>query len=57
MAADLDRRRALPGLRGIEIVRALALVRDAYRPARAHPAASTDAVDRVLISGLELNGG
>ena len=34
LAADLDRLRALPGIRGIEVVRALALVRDAYRPAR-----------------------
>jgi len=56
LAADLDWLRALPGLRGIEIVRALTLVRDAYRPARAHPAVSTDAVDRVLISGLERDG-
>jgi DNA-binding Lrp family transcriptional regulator len=56
LAADLDRIRALPGLRGIEVVRALALVRDAYRPARADPAVSTDAVDRVLISGLEHDG-
>jgi DNA-binding Lrp family transcriptional regulator len=56
LAADLDRIRALPGLRGIEIVRALTLVRDAYRPARADLAVSTDAVDRVLISGLEHDG-
>jgi DNA-binding Lrp family transcriptional regulator len=56
LAADLDRLRALPGIRGIEIVRALTLVRDAYRPGPAHPAVSIDAVDRVLISGLERNG-
>jgi DNA-binding Lrp family transcriptional regulator len=56
LAADLDRLRALPGIRGIEIVRALTLVRDAYRPGPGHPAVSIDAVDRVLISGLERNG-
>jgi DNA-binding Lrp family transcriptional regulator len=56
LAADLDRLRVVPGIRGIEVVRALALVRDAYRPGPGRPAVSTDAVDRVLISGLERDG-
>jgi DNA-binding Lrp family transcriptional regulator len=56
LAADLDRLRALPGIRGIEVVRALALVRDAYRSRAGHLAVNTDTVDRVLISGLERDG-
>jgi DNA-binding Lrp family transcriptional regulator len=56
LAADLDRLRALPGIRRIEVVRALALVRDAYRPGPGHRAMNTDAVDRLLISGLERDG-
>jgi DNA-binding Lrp family transcriptional regulator len=56
LAADLDRLRALPGIRGIEIVRALAMVRDAYRPQRGRPAVSTDELDRLLISALEHDG-
>jgi DNA-binding Lrp family transcriptional regulator len=56
LAADLDRLRALPGIRGIEIVRALAMIRDAYRPRRGQPAVSTDDLDRLLISGLERDG-
>ena len=56
LAADLDRLRVLPGMRGIEVVRALALVRDAYRPWPGRPAVSTDALDQVLITGLERDG-
>jgi len=56
LAADLDRLRAFPGMRGVKIVHALALVRDVYRPAPGHPAVSIDLVDRVLISGLERDG-
>jgi len=56
LAADLDRLRALPGIRGIETVRALTLVRDAYRPRPGHPAVAADATDRLLISGLERDG-
>ena len=56
LAADLDRLRSLPGMRGIEVVRALALVRDAYRPRPGRPPVSADTVDRLLISGLERDG-
>jgi len=56
LAADLDRLRVLPGIRGIEVVRTLALVRDAYRPWPGRAEVSTDALDRVLISGLERDG-
>ena len=56
LAADLDRLRALPGIRGIEVVRALALVRDAYRPRPGTPGGQHRRLDRVLISGLERDG-
>ena len=56
LAADLDQLRALPGIRGIEIVRALTLVRDAYRPVGLRVPVSTDAIDQLLISGLERDG-
>ncbi len=56
LAADLDWLRALPGVRGIEVVRAVEMVRDAYRPGPARRAATTDAVDRALIAGLERDG-
>jgi DNA-binding Lrp family transcriptional regulator len=56
LAADLDWLRARPGVRGIEVVRAVDLVRDAYRPGPARQAVSVDAVDRALIAGLERDG-
>ena len=56
LAADLDWLRARPGIRGLEVVRALALVRDAYRPARVPAPVIVDDVDGVLIGGLERDG-
>ena len=56
LAADLDWLRARPGIRRLEVVRALALVRDAYRPARVPAPVIVDDVDGILIGGLERDG-
>jgi DNA-binding Lrp family transcriptional regulator len=56
LAADLDWIRAVPGVRGIDVVRTLDLVRDAYRPGQARRLPAADAVDAALIAALERDG-
>lgn len=56
LATDLDRLRALPGIRAINVVRALIMVRDAYRPRRARGPVALDGIDRRIAAALERDG-